>query len=68
VVSPEHALQILDPTKHRPNDLVVFLGSKTLGSRKIWETFLEWCRLHEIGDWWHRLRFMEEWGSKFDSE
>jgi len=50
--------------KHRPNDLVVMYGAKALGNRRIWDTFLEWCRKHEVGDWQHRLRFMEEWGSK----
>jgi predicted protein tyrosine phosphatase len=61
---PEQALGVLDPAKHRPNDLVVMLGSKALGSRRIWETFLDWCRKHEVGDRHHRLRFAEEWGDK----
>jgi len=63
----EQALRILDPAKHRPNDLVVMLGSKALGDRRIWDTFLEWCRKHAVGDREHRLRFMEEWGSKLPS-
>jgi len=61
---PEQALRLLDPAKHRPNDLVVMLGSKALGNHRIWDTFLDWCRKHEVGDWQHRLRFMDEWGSK----
>jgi len=65
---PDQALSILDPWKHRPNDLVVLLGAMALGNPRIWETFLEWCRRHEIGDSQYRLRFLEEWGNKLDTE
>jgi predicted protein tyrosine phosphatase len=65
---PEQALGLLEPGKHRPNDLVVMLGSKILGNRRIWDTFLEWCRMHEVSDWRHRLRFLEEWGTELETE
>jgi predicted protein tyrosine phosphatase len=61
---PDQALGLLDPGKHRPNDLVVMLGSKVLGNPRIWDTFLEWCRMHEVGDWHQRLRFLEEWDAE----
>jgi predicted protein tyrosine phosphatase len=65
---PEQALNLLDPEKHRPNDLVVMLGSNILGNRQIWDTFLGWCRRHEIGDWQHRQSFLEEWGSELEMQ
>lgn len=65
---PEQALSILDPVMHRPNDLVVLLGAKALKNRRVWDTFLEWCRMHDVGDWRHRLRFIEERGTELDTE
>ncbi len=65
---PEYALRVLDPTRHRPNDLVVFLGSKVLGDRAVWDTFLAWCRAHEVGDCGQRLRLVEEWEARSDTE
>ncbi|MBY0526249.1 MAG: hypothetical protein K2R98_22845 [Gemmataceae bacterium] len=63
---PEQALEIIDAARHRPNDLVVKLGSKALGNDRIWEVFLDWCRAYQIGDSQYRLRFIEEWGTKLD--
>jgi predicted protein tyrosine phosphatase len=65
---PEQALSLLDPGKHRPNDLVVMLGSTVLGDRRIWDAFFEWCRMHEVGDWHQRLRFLEEWGTERETK
>jgi predicted protein tyrosine phosphatase len=43
---PEEAVQLLNPTRHRPNGLVVETGSHLLDDRKIFDRFEEWRRQH----------------------
>jgi len=40
------ALKLLNPTRHRPNRLVVTLGDAVLGTPAILDQFDEWRRLH----------------------
>jgi predicted protein tyrosine phosphatase len=43
---PREAIKLLDPTRHRPNGLVVSLGGALLGNRDVLGCFEEWRSRH----------------------
>ncbi len=45
-VGSDAALGFLDPEKHRPNRLIVYLGACILDDREVWRNYVKWIRHH----------------------
>ena len=42
--SPKQALKVLDPEKHSPNRLILYLGMEILGDESVMTEFAEWFK------------------------